>query len=105
MQSTAPGQISIKTSCGPCAHSMSDLKLLTKTILLHSTFPYEPTCIPASWSDVPPRGDKLKIGILSTDGVVTPHPPIQRALQETAAKLRSAGHEGNLYNGSLYHDD
>lgn len=31
--STAPGRISIKTSCGPISHSMQDLKLLTKLIL------------------------------------------------------------------------
>lgn len=96
VQSTAPGQLSIKVSVGPNCHSMADLKLLTKLILTHPTLPYEPTCIPGSWVDVPlpAATERLKIGVMSTDGVVDPHPPIQRALEETAEKLRAAGHEG-----------
>lgn len=96
VQSTAPGQLSIKVSVGPNCHSMADLKLLTMLVLTHPTLPYEPTCIPGSWVDIPAAGagDKLKIGVISTDGVVDPHPPVQRALRETAEKLRAAGHQG-----------
>ena len=73
---------------------MADVKLLVKLILTHPTIPYEPTCIPGSWLDIPPADKRLKVGVMSTDGVVDPHPPIQRALRETAEKLRAAGHEG-----------
>lgn len=72
---------------------MPDLKLLTKTILLHEILPFESTCIPGQWID-PPKQTKLKVGVLSHDGIVTPHPPIQRALFEVTDKLRAAGHEG-----------
>ena len=94
VQSTAPGQLSIKVSVGPNCHSLADLKLLVKLILTHPTLPYEPTCIPGSWVDIKTSDKKLKIGVLSSDGVVDPHPPIQRALKETAEKLRAAGHDG-----------
>lgn len=89
----APGNTSIVVSAGPNCHSMEDLKLLTKQILLHPSLPYEPTTMPGSWteSSVPPR--KLRIGIIATDGIVDPHPPVQRAIRETRAQLNAAGHE------------
>jgi Asp-tRNA(Asn)/Glu-tRNA(Gln) amidotransferase A subunit family amidase len=48
--------------------------------------------VPIPWRPVtlPP---KLKIAIMYTDNVVTPHPPIIRALNEVRAALEKAGHE------------
>jgi amidase len=92
--STAPGQNSVKVSVGPICHSMTDLQMLVKLLLTHPTLPYEPTCIPGSWMEDLPEMQKLKVGIMYSDGIVDPHPPIQRALRETAEKLRAAGHEG-----------
>jgi len=77
---------------------MADVKMLAELILTHPTPPYEPTCVPMPWkSDVVSRqleGKKLCFGLMMTDGVVDPHPPIKRAMLETAEKLRAAGHEG-----------
>lgn len=88
----APGNTSIKVSAGPNCHSMEDLKLFTKLILTHPTLPYEPTTVPGWWNEAttPP---KLRIGLLSTDGIVDPHPPVKRAMNETKSKLQAAGHE------------
>lgn len=36
----------------------------------------------------------LRIGVISHDGRVRPHPPIERALKKTVEKLKKAGHEG-----------
>ena len=96
MVTAAPGNLSIKVSCGPNCHSISDLKMMTKIILNHETIPFEPTAVFAPWrGDFEIRkGKKLAIGMLLTDGVVDPHPPIRRALLETGEKLRNAGHEG-----------
>jgi Asp-tRNA(Asn)/Glu-tRNA(Gln) amidotransferase A subunit family amidase len=48
--------------------------------------------VPIPWRPVtlPP---KLKIAIMYTDNIVTPHPPIIRALNEVRAALEKAGHE------------
>jgi amidase len=92
LASTKLGLVSIKSSCGPCCHNMSDLKLLTKLVLTHLTIPHEPCCIPGFWNQVSPKA-KLAIGIMVTDGVVDPHPPVTRALKEVASKLRAAGHD------------
>lgn len=95
MLSTAPGQTSIKVSCGPNCHSVGDLKLVTKLLLSHADFiGYDPTAVTIPWKEVQAK-EKLVIGVLKTDGVVTPHPPILRALSEVAAKLKAAGHQGN----------
>ena len=96
MVTAAPGNLSIKVSCGPNCHSMNDLKMMAKIILNHETIPFEPTAVFAPWrGDVKfETGKKFAIGMLLTDGVVDPHPPIKRALLETAEKLRNAGHEG-----------
>ena len=89
----SPGNTSIKVSAGPNCHSMEDLKLFTRLILTHPTLPYEPTTIPGFWHETPSTTHKLRIAIMSTDGVVDPHPPVQRALQETKSELQAAGHE------------
>jgi amidase len=91
----APGNTSIKVSCGPNCHSLADLKMFTKVILTHETVEYEPTASLTPWrGELNMEGKRLSIGLMLTDNVVDPHPPIQRALVETAKKLRQAGHEG-----------
>lgn len=98
MISTAPGQTSIKVSCGPNCHSVGDLKLVTKLLLGHADFiGYDPTAVTIPWKDVPSK-ERLVLGVLKTDSVVTPQPPILRALSEVADKLKAAGHTGMLLN-------
>lgn len=89
----APGMISIKSSYGPACHSMEDLKMFTKLLNSHPTLLYEPSCIPIPWREVP-RPEKLCIGVMNFDGVVMPHPPVLRAIEETVNALKSAGHDG-----------
>ena len=38
-------------------------------------------------------GRQLTIGLLMSDGIADPHPPIVRSLQETARALEAAGHK------------
>ncbi|TKA57543.1 hypothetical protein B0A55_10800 [Friedmanniomyces simplex] len=92
-KTAAPGNVSIKVSAGPACHSMDDLKLFVHLILTHPTLPFEPTCSIPFWNEVAPPSKPLRIGIMLTDGVVDPHPPVQRAMRETAAKLKAAGHD------------
>lgn len=97
LRSAAPGNVSIKVSCGPVANSVDDLKTFTKVINAHGSLTqYEPNVVPIPWREVEVPKEKLSFGIFEFDGVCMPHPPILRALRETAEKLRSAGHEGKL---------
>lgn len=93
MMSAARGNTSIKVSAGPCCHDMVDLKLFVRLILTHPTLPYEPTCSIPFWNEQTAAPHQLRVGIMTTDGVVDPHPPIRRAMQETTAKLTASGHE------------
>ena len=38
----------------------------------------------------------LKLGLFQSDGVVTPHPPIQRGLQLLADAVMKAGHKASV---------
>jgi len=95
MTTTAPGNASIKVSCGPNCHSMDDIKLLTRVIVDHEAVAYDPTCAWVPWRTgvKGPTGGKMSFGLWLTDDVVDPHPPIKRAMLETAEKLKAAGHE------------
>ncbi|OAA55296.1 Amidase [Niveomyces insectorum RCEF 264] len=94
LTTSATGQISIKVSCGPICHSVADIKLATQVVLQHYDYiGYEPSCIPFPWNDSVALPEKLCFGVLRNDGVVTPHPPIQRSINETVQRLEAAGHK------------
>ncbi|KAK3616146.1 hypothetical protein LTR56_026147 [Elasticomyces elasticus] len=92
-KTAAPGNVSVKVSAGPACWSMTDLKLFVHQILTHPTIPHEPTCCMPYWNEQPAPSGRLRVGVMVTDGVVDPHPPIQRAIHETTAKLKAAGHD------------
>lgn len=72
--------------------SRSGLDLFMEAYLSYEPWTKEDTIAPIPWRPVtlPP---KLKIAIMWTDDIVTPHPPITRALKEVAKALTDAGHE------------
>ncbi|KAK4500486.1 hypothetical protein PRZ48_008675 [Zasmidium cellare] len=88
------GNVSIKVSTGPLCHSMTDLKMLVKLLLTHPTLPYEPTACLPFWDEMAASNPRknLRIGLMLTDGVVDPHPPVSRALEEVCTRLKAAGH-------------
>ena len=57
----------------------------------------EPSLVNKPWkSSFAGKGlvkEQLTIGLLISDGIVDPHPPIVRSLQETARALEAAGHK------------
>ncbi|KAL4903572.1 hypothetical protein BDW74DRAFT_168784 [Aspergillus multicolor] len=93
MKSVESGQLDIRVSCGPVAHSLADVKLLTRVLTDWPQTRYDATCVPIPWRDINKAGQKLAFGLWEFDGVVKPHPPILRAMRETAEQLEAAGHE------------
>lgn len=69
------------------------LDLFMKTVIDSQPWLHDPSLVSLPWRDDKSglRGfgssRKLKIGILWSDGVVKPHPPIFRALREVSEKL------------------
>lgn len=88
-----PGARGIAPAIGPMCHSVRDMELICKIATDAKPWDQDPLLIAMPWSTRPDIRPKLSIGILKFDGVVMPHPPILRGLEEAAAKLRAAGHE------------
>jgi fatty acid amide hydrolase len=86
------GQELVRAQIGPLARSVRDLALIMNTDVVSTTqqsaldpaVPPLPILGPASLKG-------LRIGYFTDDGFLTPAPPIQRAVRESASALRAAG--------------
>ena len=76
------------------ARSLEGLELFFKTVLDMQPANYDATALPFPFRPAQKGLGQLAFGVISTDGIRTPHPPIQRALDITAKALREGGHEG-----------
>lgn len=94
------GQESISSVIGPMANSMSGVKIFTKAIIDSKPWTKDPLVLRKEWSEKEYRlsdhggGKSLCFGMLWDNGVVRPHPPLQRAMEITKAALEAAGHKG-----------
>lgn len=92
--SNVRGARGIIGTIGPMCHSVRDLELICKVATDYEPWNQDTTVIRKEWtSSQCADSGKLTIGVLRFDGVVMPHPPILRALDEAVAKLKAAGHE------------
>jgi amidase len=83
---------------GPLATSARDLNLFCKVMLEYQAWNVEHQNLYMEWkTNLAEHGEglpkKLIIGFLPDDGVVTPHPPLRRAMEDTKRALLAAGHE------------
>lgn len=97
-RSGIPGQEFINSICGPMSTSLQATKMFCEAVLSEEAAPWDVDAklIPMPWRKnvIQPKGRKLRIGILGiTDGNVTCHPPVERAINDVARKLKEAGHE------------
>lgn len=70
----------------------SKILILHQVALKSSPWLQEPSLVEIPWKISIETPKSLIIGVMWDDGVVHPHPPITRCLQETVASLRRAGH-------------
>jgi Asp-tRNA(Asn)/Glu-tRNA(Gln) amidotransferase A subunit family amidase len=77
-------------SHGPISTSRLGLTLFMKTYLGHEPWIKDPALVPLPWRQ-PEIPSRLKIGVMWNDGVVTPHPPVRRALRQVTSALRQFG--------------
>lgn len=102
------GQNSILSVVGPLSHSAASLRLLIKSLLSQQPWLHDPLVSEIPWRDDQERqiqdlihdsqGDKPKLafGFMKHDGVVTPHPPVQRAMDFAVMTLEKLGHKACL---------
>ena len=102
------GQNSILSVVGPIATNAASLRLITQAFLDAKPWDFDPLVHELPWSfqaensineniqdgrGMSKRGGKLCFGVMKTDGVVGPMPPITRALEKLVSALEAAGHE------------
>ena len=98
------GQQHVPSAVGPMARSASSLISVSKAVIEAELWKRDAQLPPMPWKqrvfeDCAQR--PLIVGILRDDGVVRVHPPIERVLEETVAKLHQAGHETVQWDASL----
>ena len=91
---TMAGSEHIIPVIGPLSTSLEGIKVFMKTIIDAKPWLREPSLLPFEWKPVDPKifrsdGKKLKVGILWSDEVVKPHPPVLRALKDVTDKLKN----------------
>lgn len=89
---TMAGQEQIVACIGPLSTSLDGIQLFMKTVIAAKPWLREPSLLPFEWKNMKELWKdgrrKLKIGVLWDDEIVTPHPPITRALKEVVDKLK-----------------
>jgi len=86
------GQEAVGSVHGPMARSVADLRLWAESVANASPWYRDPKCIELPWRPVDLK-QKVRLGVLWNNGIVTPTPPVQRALKYVVEKLRKKGYE------------
>ena len=96
MANSMEGQNTVLSVVGPLATNAASLRLVTQALLQQEPWLHDPLVHEIPWradqeSEIK-SAKKLCFGILRTDGIVNPHPPVSRAIETVVKALRSAGH-------------
>lgn len=77
---------------GPMSTSVPGIELFMKTILDQEPWTRDPSLVPIPWRSISPDDvrRKLRIGVLTSDGIVKPHPPILKALAAMRERLEAS---------------
>ena len=116
MANSMDGQNTVLSVVGPLSQSVGGLRLAVKSLLAQQPWLHDPLVIELPWRDEQEEEilesmksqtsgkGKLSFGVLRNDGVVTPHPPVQRAVEAVVKVLEKLGHQVirlNLYKATI----
>ncbi|KAL8955796.1 MAG: hypothetical protein Q9193_006478, partial [Seirophora villosa] len=97
MANSMDGQNSVPSVVGPLADSVSTLQLVVKSILSREPWLHDPLVHEIPWrgdrAAIPQQDEPLSFAVLRHDGSVTPHPPVQRAINTVVRALEKQGHK------------
>ncbi|EPE04144.1 acetamidase [Ophiostoma piceae UAMH 11346] len=101
------GQEHVPSSVGPLARSLNSIYIAMKAVIDAEPWQHDSRCAPVPWrsnayDDAISGSRSLVFGVLRFDGVVQPHPPVARVLDETVSKLKAAGHHVVEWDASLH---
>ncbi|KAH8690697.1 glutamyl-tRNA amidotransferase-like protein subunit A [Talaromyces proteolyticus] len=89
---------------GPLALCLDDLELFCRAALNNEPWKDEPSLLEIPWKIDMTIPEKLRIGVMWSDGVVQPHPPITRALKQVVASLQNQGHSVIDWNPQFHQE-
>ncbi|KAF8306772.1 amidase [Clavulina sp. PMI_390] len=93
VRGTLAGQEAVGSVNGPMSSSLAALSLYASVVVNdHQPWFQDPKSIPIPWRPTT-LPETLCIGVMKHDGVVRPHPPVERAMDLTVDALKKAGHE------------
>lgn len=94
--SSMPGQEGIPSVYSPLARTLDDLIYFTKSYISMKPWEMDYSVHPIPWRDEEFQStagsQKLRIGVMMSDGVVPPSPAIRRAINMAVTALKKAGH-------------
>lgn len=100
MANSMDGQNSVLSVVGPLAPSTRSLRLVIKALLSQQPWLHDPLVHEIPWREEQEKealdlmnSSKLAFGIYKNDGIITPHPPVQRALDIAVKTLEKMGHK------------
>ena len=111
MANSMDGQNTVLSVVGPLSQSVAGLRLAMKSLLAQQPWLHDPLVIELPWRDEQEKEildivnsqtsskGKLSFGVLKNDGVVTPQPPVQRAINEIVTTLEKLGHQVRSLDG------
>lgn len=86
------GGDSIKSTIGPIGRTLEITQLLTKLIVDSKPWIKRRELAAIPWSVEPLEGKQtIRVGIMESDGLINPQPPVKRAIEEVRSKLESIG--------------
>jgi amidase len=86
-------KIALSPSAGPIAGSLRDCELFLQVISDAMPWERDPSTAYGLWDEQGGIAKNPVLGVIRTDGVITPLPPVSKVLDETVQKLRKSGIE------------
>lgn len=87
------GSSPVASAMGPMGHSVRDLRLISTVLNKAEPWRIDSRVVNKPWSN-PSLPAKINVGVIRTNSLRAPHPPVQRAIRMTVDALHQAGHEG-----------
>ena len=97
------GQDSLPSVLGPMSNSIAGIKTFVRAVVGAQPWLKDPLAVRKPWSEdeyalVEHGGGKgLCFAVMWDDGMIRPHPPVIRGLEEAKKALLLAGHRGGLF--------
>ncbi|KAM0751264.1 amidase [Meredithblackwellia eburnea MCA 4105] len=87
------GAEALESVCGPMARSLNSVAKFMSAIVDAKPWELDAKVVERPWAGREDVKEKKCFAVMWNDGLVKCHPPLERGLNEVAAKLREAGHE------------